>query len=172
MGLNEFCANTPWWVYFIFLYLLVLGWISRRPRIIALARIFIVPALLSIWSLHILYSRYTVTLEHSGVWIFSTLLGTWAGWWTFYHMKITADKRKHLVRLPGGWTPLFLIVLVFVIRYYFTLMHAKYPPTLTSPLFIYSDLILTSFIIGLFVGRGFRVLRDYRKAPHTDLHRF
>ena len=172
MGLTEFIANTPWWVYPIFLYLIGLGWVSHQPRVIALYRIFIIPTLLSIWSLHTLYNRYTATLQHSGIWVIAVVLGTWAGWWSFYRLAILADKRKRLVRLPGGWTPLVLIVLVFMIRYYFTLLHARYPLSLISPPFVYADLILTSLIIGLFLGRALRILHDYKRAEHTDLRRF
>ena len=149
-----------------------MGWLARHPRIISFYRVFVIPFLIAIWMIHSYLARYSFSFSYLALWLAAMTLGSWAGWLIFRRIAIEADKQKKLIRLPGTYSTLTLILLIFLSRYYFFFLHIIDPSTLANSNYIYTDLILTGFLIGIILGRGIRLTQSYNQAPHTDLHRF
>ena len=162
-------ANTPWWVYLLFLYCLLIGYLGHRTRIILVHRVFIVPVLIAIWAMHGIFVRHALNLPYFTTWFASLVLGCLAGAEMNRHIRVIADKRHMLIQVPGTWKVLILVLIIFALRYYFGYYHVFDPATLYDPFLIYSDLILMGFFIGLIMGRSLRLLIAYHRAPHKDL---
>jgi hypothetical protein len=163
---------TPWWVYFIFIYCIIMGWKARKARVVSFYRLFLIPLFIAIWTLHGYFVHYILFFPHLLAWFASLTGGAAVGWWAYRHKSIQADKVKKLIKLPGSWSTLFVILLIFFTRYYFQFVHAIDPLSGLKPAIVYTDLTLTSFLLGIILGRGLYYSHAYRKAPHTDLHRF
>ena len=164
-------VNTPWWVYLLFIYCLIIGFVGHRTRIILIHRVFIVPIAIAIWSMHGIFVRHALNLPYFATWLASLTFGCWVGAEIYRRVHIQADKRKKLIKIPGSWMVLNLVLIIFGLRYYFGYYHLFNPADLYDPFLIYSDLILMGFFIGVIMGRGLRLAIAYHQAPHTHLHR-
>lgn len=160
---------TSWWIYLVFLYCVLVGLSSLHPRVISYYRIFVVPLLIVIWSLHSTFLRYSLSFSHIFFSIIASLIGIYAGWRIYQYTPVEADKRKKLIKLPGTRSTLISILLIFFFRYYFGYYQIVDPSNLTDPFFIYSDLIISASIIGFILGKGLYYQHAYRKSPHRNL---
>jgi hypothetical protein len=163
--------HTPWWVYFIFIYCIAIGFKSTRPRVISYYRLYIIPTLIAIWSLHGIYIRHSLSAPYLLTWIAALICGISAGWALTYHIYIEADKSKKLIKIPGTWITFILVIVIFLIRYYYGYYHVVDPANLNNPGIVYPEVTLTAFFIGIILGRGIQYSYAYNKATHTDLHR-
>ncbi len=171
MNLFDQLVKIPWLAYLVFSYCVIYGWRARHPRIISYYRLFIVPLLLSIWTLYSIFVRYSLSWGHLSAWIIADALGSWIGWVSSCHLPIEADKRKKLIKVPGTRSMLLWILLIFFFRYYFGFIHIFHPESLKNPFYTYPDLIVSALLIGFLLGRGLHYSFAYKQAPHTDLHR-
>jgi hypothetical protein len=169
--LAEHFVQIHWLVYLVLAYCLFYGWWVRHPRVIAFYRLFLLPLLLGLWSLHSIFVRYALSWSHLSAWILFVFVGTLIGWRSSLHLSILADKHRKLIRLPGSTSTLIWIILIFAIRYYFGFIHVTHPESLKNPFYTYPDILLSATVIGFFLGRALHYTCAYIKAPHTDLHR-
>lgn len=160
--------GTPWWVYALFIYLVVVGVKTIKPQVASLKKIFILPLIFIVWSLSGLGGKLSLGLDLS-VWIPSFILGILVGWGLTRSLKIKADKKKALIRVPGGLLTLVLILVVFGVKYYFGYTYATDPGASTNFNIVAADLISSGIITGMFFGRLFCYLSKWRNSPHQDL---
>jgi hypothetical protein len=164
----EFMTQTPWWVYVIFIYLIILGTKALQPRVISLKRMFILPLFFTVWSIYSLYSLFNSPLDIV-YWFFSIILGTAIGWIITAAMEIKADKKKYLILLPGTYSTLILVVLIFGVKYFFGFIYSS-DPLARKNVYIYTaDLITSGFITGMFVGKSLCFWSKFKEAHHKDL---
>jgi hypothetical protein len=157
--LIEILEETPWWVYFVFAYLLIIGIKASRRRTVTLQRLFVLPSLLTLWSLFNLYERWHGQWIDVLYWTLSLLCGSLLGWRMVAKWKIHIDRQRKILILPGTWSTLILALLFFSLRYGFGYHYATHT-SIFHPVFI-SDLILSGLISGLFIGRTLTFWRRY-----------
>lgn len=158
--------GTPWWVYLIFFYLLYVGKNSMKSRVISLKKMFIFPVLLLVWGL------YSIIHKFSGFadvlyWIISLTFGCIVGWKLTLRFRVRADKKKHLIKLPGTKMILILSIAIFAVKYCFGYYYATH--TQISPFVRFADIVAIGFITGLFIGRVACYLVKFGKARHEKL---
>src|SRR5579872_1608239 len=124
---SELIRETPWWVYCILVYLIIVGLWSAHPRVISLKRLFLLPFLLLIWNLSWLWERLDGHSLLILLWPFGLMIGFCSGWLLVNRWRIGADRSKELLSLPATWSTLFLILLVFSIRYFFIYNYKVHP---------------------------------------------
>jgi len=160
--LIETLEETPWFVYFIFFYVVYMGLRSLRPRTIPFWQIFPLPALLVLWSLTIVSSRWDKSLISLGTGIGTFLVGAAVGWWILSFYKIRIERFRGTIALPGSKWTLALALSIFAVRYYFGYIYATQAHIPSH--FILIDFSISGFLIGNFIGRALRYLRLYIKA--------
>lgn len=154
--------DTPWWVYVLFVLLVIIGLKSLKPRMIPFKRLLILPLVFMIWNVGWLAERLQGHLFPFFFWGIGLGLGAIIGWRTVLFWKIRADRHRKLISIPGNWTTLIFILLVFATRYFFVYNYEMHPAT--TPHFFIADALVSGVITGIFTGRALELYRKYRAA--------
>ncbi len=157
---------TPWWVYILFFYVLYIGIRALKSRTMSVNRIFIIPLLFLFWSIWSLIARFQGAMDLL-IWGIFIVIGFTAGWGLFQRYKIRADHKKLLIRFPGNYFILILMLSIFAVKYFFGYMRATSPEL--SPMLHSLNFVVSGLSTGLFVGRTFAILKKFGKAKHEKL---
>lgn len=161
--------NTPWWVYALLVYLIIIGIKSSKTQVISLKKLFIIPVLFTVLSIHTLLTSVKTDFFTISCWAIAMIIGIILGWLQIYRYQIKIDKTKQLVQVPGNWTTLIIILLIFASKYYFGYELAVDPQMLTQTWFEVSLLAVTGICAGLFVGRLSCYIYRMQTQPSVDL---
>ncbi len=113
--LAQILANTPFWVWLILLFLIWRGLGSTVPRDAGLTRLLLMPGVLLCLTLWSVLSSGLSTAILAGL-ILGVLAGITAGLALEYRNP-AINLGNGRIRLPGEWTTLFVILVVFATRY-------------------------------------------------------
>ncbi len=152
--------ETPWWVYLVLVYLLIVGFRASQRRRILFKKVLALPIVLIAWSLYNLHERWQGEWIDVGYWILFLVIGSFLGWWSVYRWKIHVDRDHGTLSLPGTWSTLILALSIFIIRYGFGFYYAIHP-VISRPVFI-ADLLISGVITGLFIGRALNFWYRYQ----------
>ena len=166
---DDILTGTPWWVYLLFLYLLRAGILATKVRVRPLKKLFILPTVLLFMSLHNLGASINANAYSLITFIIAMLIGGIAGFIQIYRLSIAVDKKHHLIKVPGTWSTMILILIVFVSKYYFGFELAVQPALVHQTTFLLHMLIVSGLCTGLFVGRLICYLVRFYSLGHTDL---
>jgi hypothetical protein len=161
--------GTPWWVYFLFFYLLYKGVQALHPRVIFLPKLFILPLIFIIWGLYSIVSFKLNSMVDVSLWLLTMFGGAFWGLRMTKTMSIQADKKEHLISLPGSKRTLILSIMVFATRYFFAYIYAIYPESRQNWIVIGLDLIASGVITGFLCGMSIGYWRRFQRSEHTDL---
>ena len=165
----EILKGTPWWVYALFCYLMVLGLKASKPGIIPFKKLFILPIFFTLWSFYTLITRFQITMLTSIIWSFSILAGYYLGWYVHRSKPIQADKLKRLIAVPGSWAPLLSFLVIFSSKYFFGYTFAIHPEAKSSILYYGPCIALSGIITGFFIGKLLCFFHKFKFSTHTDL---
>ncbi len=157
----DLIIEAPWWSYLLFFFLIGAGLIATQPRTLSLRRLYLLPTIFTLWNIAWLVER---TQEHFGLffyWIIGVFAGGFFGWLTVRKWTVTANREKKWIHLPGSWSTLCLILLVYCVRFYFVVNY-RIHPELAPRLFV-PDAFISGIITGMFVGRSIELYRKYLK---------
>ena len=160
--LIEVLEDTPWWVYLVFFWLIFSGVQAMRPRTVPMVKLFILPTLLVLWSFHGVFIRWEGNWIDVCYWIISLGAGAFLGWWMIHKWKIYVDRSRKTLMLPGTKSTLWLALLIFGIRYFFSYYEALHP-TMPHSVFLI-DIIATGIIAGIFIGRTLNLWYRYENV--------
>ncbi|HSX25691.1 MAG TPA: hypothetical protein VLE89_01620 [Chlamydiales bacterium] len=159
--LTEALKETPWWVYVLFIYLVIIGLTATRPRTFSLKKLFIFPLILTIWNILWLLERLQAHYGLFLFWPFGLIVGGYLGWIMVRSWKISIEKSKQSITLPPTWSTLILILLIFAIRYFFVYNYEVHPEI--APHLFLADALISGVITGIFIGRAFHLYNKYLK---------
>lgn len=162
-------THTPIWVWVLFGFLIWRGIDASRPGTTKLRRLAIIPGLLTVWGLHSLVTQFPLGPASISTYLLTLVAGAAAGWTMVGGTPVRADKHKGLIRLPGSWSVLVLILAIFAVKYTFGYLYATDPALAQHPGFYLSDIGASGLITGAFLGKLARYAALYRAAPHEDL---
>lgn len=131
----ETLTHTPWWVYLLLIYLLKIGIDATKAKVVPLKKLIILPAIFLILSLNNLITGVRHDVITLGTYLISLLFGAWVGWLLVRKLALQFDKKKGLIRLPGSWVTLVLIVIIFSTKYYFGYTLASDPTKAQDTIF-------------------------------------
>lgn len=163
----ETVANTPWWVFVLFTYLVIVGYLASRPRIVPIKKLVILPTLFIALSCFNIYKVFTLTNEHIVIWLGMLVIGFGLGWLQFKKLNIKAIKEQAAIMIPGTWTLLLIIVLIFSLRYYYGYQLALNPNIFNDPKT--ANILLSAYGLtaGLFSGRLAFAWRCLKVGPYV-----
>ena len=161
--------HTPVWVYILFAVLIALGIRAMKPRVVPLRKIFLLPIVFLVLSVHTLVTSFHITTSTVLIWIGALSLGALLGGMLTANLKFNVDREHALIQLPGTWITVFMILLIFITKYYFGYELATDPALAHQHEFEFSMLAVSGATTGLFVGRLICYLHRFKKAKSVDL---
>ncbi len=159
--------NVPMWVYPLFMYLIIKGIKTLKPRVINLHQIFIFPVISICLNLQNHFSN--PNLFFTSFWALFFLVGATLSWALSNKTIILADKKKKLIQLPGGFTTFILIISVFTVKFFISFKVGMNPDLANNFTFCVVRAISTGIISGAFCGKAFCYFKKYNKATHNEL---
>lgn len=164
----NFLSHTPTYVYFVFFYLFVVGFQASKDRVVSIYKPVII--LIVFWFLSI--SGITkLKLDYSYYILFLSVIivSGYLGWRLVANKKILIDKKKRLIALPGSWTTLVLVLIIFSSKYYLGYKNSQ------DPCFIFSSgsrlltIFTSGFSLGLISGRFINYMYRFNVDKSIEL---
>ena len=166
--IKRIISRTPLWVWPLLAALLWLGWQASQTRVVKLPRLVILPIAILIMSIVTLLSFGPNGIGIS-IWVGGVLIGSALGWFSYRSDGLAVDREHGLLRLPGEWKSLGLIVVIFAFRYYWGYKSATAPELVAIPTATSSYIGFNGMLSGIFMGWRLRCFHLYRSAPSEDL---
>lgn len=161
----EKIAETPWWIYVLYISLIYIGFLGTKARIIPIKQLFILPGMFLILSFCSMYLMH-LTLFALMCWIATIVLGMGLGWLQFRIFKIKAVKDEAKLYVPGTWSLLVIILIIFATKYYYGYELETNPQQLLSPKFAAILALIYGFFTGLSIGRASYAMRCLKVGPY------
>lgn len=161
--------GTPLWVWAVFAFLIYRGINAMRTRIAPLWSIFLLPAVFTGFAIQSLVKSHCTACHSLSMWLAAVAAGIIIAWVWNESLLIRADKRKHLIQLPGTLSTLIFALSIFAIKYFFGYMAVTHADICAIPIFIYIKLILYGGISGLTIGKMLQYLYKYYHAESVHL---
>ena len=152
--------GVPTWVWFLFVFLLILGLIDTRARKSPLHVFYLLP-LLGAMSLRAV-NALDVVFAVWGVVLLVYVFGAWVGFRV--QKKWIVAKSRMFVSLKGEWLTLVQIMSIFAINFATGTLKAVSPELLTSTTYHIIFAAIAAMVAGLFGGRTLSVAL----APTTE----
>ncbi|MBA3660142.1 MAG: hypothetical protein H0W64_00250 [Gammaproteobacteria bacterium] len=111
-------AETSWWLYALFLYLMWGGFLATRPRVLHFYTIRLTTALFIILFLATFYWQTSFTFSNVLLCLAALGSGFIIGWGHFFISKVKPLPEKKLV-IPGTWSILVLICGAWIAKFYY-----------------------------------------------------
>ena len=155
-------SQTPLWVYVLLIFLLILGISSLRSKTVSFHRLVLLPVIFALWNLSWLFSHLEGKYYFFLLWGIGIVFGAVIGWQSVRSWKIHADHRKKQITIPGSYSTLVLILLIFGVRYYFNYNEAVNPNITEDTLLLNAG--ISGLFTGVFIGRALELYRKYKSS--------
>ena len=157
--LARILSATPLWVWALLAGLLVLGYTQTRSRQTGLARTLAMPLAMGTLSFYGTVSALGASAPVLASWLLSAGLAA-----TFMARLPAAagsryDAAQRVIEQPGSWTPMLLILGIFLTKYSVGVSLALRPTLRLDPAFVLPIALLYGLFSGLFAGRTLRLVR-------------
>jgi hypothetical protein len=162
-------ANTPIWVWAIFIALLAYGALQMRQRLLTRGVVLLVPAIMIAISLAGTIATFGLQWGALAAWLAGSgaalaLNRLWRP--SLRELRYRSDEGKFQV--PGSVLPLVLMMAIFFTRFAVGVTKALDPALVAQPSFAMAVGAGLGLCSGLFVTRARAILQASRVAPHLS----
>lgn len=154
-------ADTPVWVYVLFVFLLIRGIKARQPATVTLERLAIIPLIFLVWDLYDLVIYRHLTAGIVALWGAALLLGAALGLWLIKPARVSKGSEPRTVVRQADYSALPLMMTAFVIKYVFGVLAAVSPHTMQQPGVSATAVVVGGVFAGSFIGKFTRYLQCY-----------
>jgi len=159
-GLNmlaQIIASTPKWVFLVFFVLLWYGWMQSRTRNTGRVRVLMLPMIMIFLSLGGVFSSFHGQLASLGAWGVGFLVGAGVNHLigTPRGVRYIAETKRFYI--PGSWTPLVLMMVIYFTKYVDGAMTAMRPDIQATTPFAVSLSLILGALSGVFFARFLRI---------------
>ena len=168
--LRQFLIQTPFWVWFILVWLVMRGVAARKPGETTLTKMAIIPLIFTAWGLYDLVTLYGATAESAALWLTGIVLGSGSGWLIVGRFAITVDRTTGVFQRPADMSLLPLLLATFAVKYGFGVVAAIAPQLMAETLFRVSDLMLSGAFTGIFVGKFLHYAQIWHSSRQQPAH--
>ena len=159
-ALRPILRQTPVWVWGLFAGLLALGTSQLRDRTASVARVSLLPLVMTVLSVSGTFSALGNS-PHAAMAIAAWLGAAALAFALLARGRAHAqfDPAQRVFHLPGSAVPLLLIVGIFLVKYVVGVDLAMAPQLVRDPQYVLSVAALYGAFTGVFVGRASRLWR-------------
>lgn len=157
-----FLNKFPPLVYYLFVFLVIAGLRATISRTMSIYRLLIFPIIFTLLNLGWLSERIHEQFSLLVLWLLGLFAGSILGWQSVSSWKIKANRKSKTLTVPGSWSILFLILIIFAIRIFFIYKYETIPNQVEE-YYIY-DSLLSGLFTGIFIGRAYDFYQKYKKG--------
>lgn len=157
---QQILSHTPIYVWIILGFLVVRGVAASRGRVVSYRSLFILPAVMLALGLSSVAGRLGGGLP-AVAWLAAMAAGAALAWRLSGKQVVMVDRAARTVQLRGSWTPLALMMAVFVGRYVVAAATGVNPALAHDTGFALAACALFGAFNGVFIGRLLRCVADY-----------
>jgi hypothetical protein len=148
-------ANTPTWVYALFIALIGFGVSQLRTRTVSERTLALTPLGMAAWSLYSVIAAFG-SVTAAAVWAAGAAVALGIGLALKRPEGVRYVAREKRFEIPGSWIPLAMILAVFAVRYLFNVAMGIDPALRHSAAFIVVASLAYGLLGGLFPSRAAR----------------
>lgn len=155
----ETIAETPWWVFALFFYLMYAAIVATRPSVVQIKTFVIFPIVfVCLTMVNIIFIKQ-IHFTQICFWIATFSIGSLLGWLQLNFIKIKLLKDENKLQIPGSWSLLIILLVLLTMKYYFGYQITFTTDMLRDP--FYQNILISIYGIatGIFVGRWIYVRR-------------
>ena len=167
--LQQIVVHTPVWVWVLLAFLIIRGVMSMRPGETSLAKLAIVPALFTAWSLWSISTRYGASLEAWTLWLVGIAAGAGIGWLLLRRATLWVEASTGTLWRSADFSLLPLLLITFLVKYGFEVALAVLPSLLADGGFRAAYMLLTGLFTGIFIGKYCRYVRASQRVASTGV---
>jgi hypothetical protein len=163
--IQQIISHTPTYVWALLAFLLYRGFLASRDRESTLLKLSIVPLVMLGLSLSGISGHGVLGEGVWGVWAVGLLAGAAITLKVQQGTDIAVNRAAGTVFQRGSWTPLALMMAIFVTKYMVAIVSAMHPEAARQTMFAVSVTTLYGMFNGVFFGRLARYVAAYVGAP-------
>lgn len=160
----QILANTPTWVFGLFVALLVLGLLQARSRTVRKIPALLLPAGMVALSLAGINSSFGLRPVPLFSWAIALVLSALVGYGLFRDKRVTYDATAKAFFVPGSWMPLAVIMAIFFAKYVYAVMQALHAVVISTTLFIVGLSAIYGLLSGYFAARALNLVKLTQRA--------
>ena len=165
----EALVHTPWWVYLILAYCLFVGFKGIQGGVVPFGKMAAMPIIFTVMSIETLQKNFAIDIFVIATYAIAMIIGILLGMLFARMVGLEVDSKKWLLKFPGSWSTMVLILLIFSTKYYFGYELDVDPKLLENTHFEFFMLSTSSIITGVFIGRMVYYLMKLLKGPSVEL---
>ncbi|CAN7557050.1 DUF6622 family protein [Massilia sp. LjRoot122] len=159
--LQQILVKTPVYVWAILAFLVYRGVLAAREREITYTRMLVIPLLMLVLALQSIATQFGVASIGMAAWS-AGLVALVLQRWTFGSANAVPGAAAKTARIRGSWTPLAMMMSVFLIKYALAVTLAIRPGMVGDAVFAATVCGLLGLCNGYFVGQLARDLSTLR----------
>jgi hypothetical protein len=162
-------TDVPIWVYFLFFGLLYIGIKRCFTNTIKIKKFIILPLALLCLSLYDSYDQMLQMPVSILVWMVSFLLTVCLGAYYVRNRKVQADRTNRLIKIPGDWSILILILIMFSVEFFVNYAKDTQAVYVNQSWFVLLMALLSGLMIGFTSGRNLMYFIKYYQVENINL---
>ena len=166
--IQQIISHTPVYVWALLAFLVYRGVLAAKDRELPLGKLFIIPVVMLGLSLTAMNGHGLLGAGVWGVWLAGMLAAVLVTW-TVGSGEIAVNRDAGTVTQRGSWTPLLLMIAIFVTKYTVAVVSAMHPEVQRQLLFVVAVNGLFGVFNGVFIGRLLRCVAAYVRQPAAAL---
>ncbi len=167
--IKGFIAGTPWWVYILFVYLVYIGFKASKGGVVPIMKMLILPIVFGWLAIDTIMQDFTIDPWAITAFLVSLIAFTVLGYLHIIKMKCEVDSQHLLVKTPGTWSVLILVLIIFFSKYYFGYKLAIDPQVIHSKHFEMTYIAVSAACIGYLLGKVLAYWRKMSTQASIDL---
>lgn len=160
----QILANTPPWVFVLFVVLLVFGLMQTRTRTVGKIPALLLPVGMIALSLAGINSSFGLMPVPLASWAIALAMAAFVGHALFRDKRVRYDATEKKFSVPGSWLPLVVIMAIFFAKYVYAVMRAFNAEIISAPLFIVGLSAVYGLLSGYFAARGLNLIKQAQMA--------
>ncbi len=154
-------SGAPLWVYILLVYLVSIGIKAIKPRTVSITRVILTPLFFIALSIYGLYQKFLGFPSLIPLWVVFLFIGTYLGIKEVRSWKIVTNREKGEIIIPGNYSTLILILLIFILKFFWGHYYATHEEV--SYWIYFADTLTSAFVTGFFIGRAYFFFKSYHK---------
>jgi hypothetical protein len=162
--LQQIVFKTPLWVWPLLAFLVYRGLVASKDREVGLGRLFIVPAVMLGLSVQGIATGFGSSMAAGPVWLTAVILVGALTWQFFNVDRIAPHPERGTVTVRGSWTPMAMIMGIFLTKYAVNIALALHPELKQQIVFVAAICALYGTFNGIFLGQVLKIASIYRQG--------